>query len=167
MVAAFARPYLSTRNARKAAVFTPSTGKTMTSKFGATAKWQSWTPYLLSALRIITAFCFMQHGMMKLFAFPKGMGPENSTAVMWTQIWFAGVFEAFGDGLMLLGLFTRPVAFLLSGEMAVTYFQFHASRGFWPAMNGGEVAVLFCFIWLFISAAGGGPLSVDAMLKKK
>lgn len=134
---------------------------------GMVTKWQSWSPYLLSALRIVTAFCFMQHGMMKLFAFPKGMGPDNSTATMWTQVWFAGVFEAFGGGLMLLGLCTRPVAFLLSGEMAVAYFQFHAPRGFWPTMNGGEVVVLFCFAWLYMSAAGGGPWSVDAMLKRK
>ena len=134
---------------------------------GMATKWQSWSPYLLSALRIVTAFCFMQHGMMKLFAFPKGMGPDNATATMWTQVWVAGVLEAFGGGLLLLGVFTRPIAFLLSGEMAVTYFQFHAPRGFWPTMNGGEVAVLFCFTWLYISAAGGGPLSVDALLKRK
>ena len=139
----------------------------MPDKSGMATKWQTWSPYLLSALRIVTAFCFMQHGMMKLFAFPKGMGPDNATATMWTQVWFAGVLEAFGGGLILLGVFTRPIAFLLSGEMAVTYFQFHAPRGFWPAMNGGEVVVLFCFTWLYISAAGGGPWSVDSLMKRK
>ena len=139
----------------------------MPDKSGMATKWQTWSPYLLSALRIVTAFCFMQHGMMKLFAFPKGMGPDNNTVTMWTQAWIAGVLEAFGGGLMLLGVFTRPIAFLLSGEMAVTYFQFHAPRGFWPTMNGGEVVVLFCFTWLYISAAGGGPLSVDALMKRK
>ena len=139
----------------------------MSNNSGLATKWQSWSPYFLSALRIFAAFCFMQHGMMKLFAFPKGMGPDNATATMWTQVWVAGVLEAFGGGLLLLGVFTRPVAFLLSGEMAVTYFQFHMQRGFWPTMNGGEVAVLFCFTWLYISAAGGGPVSVDALMKRK
>jgi putative oxidoreductase len=108
----------------------------------------------------------MQYGMMKLFAFPAGMGANSSTAVAWTQVWFAGVLEVFGGGLLLLGVFTRPLAFLLSGEMAVAYFQFHLPRGFWPTMNGGVSVILFCFIWLYLSAAGGGPLSVDAVIKK-
>ena len=133
----------------------------------AATRWASWAPYLLSALRIVAAFGFMQHGITKLFAFPNGMGPGNATATLWTQIWVAGVLEAFGGALLLLGLFTRPVAFLVSGEMAVTYFQAHAPRGFWFSMNGGETAVLFCFIWLYFSSVGAGPWSVDAMMKKK
>jgi putative oxidoreductase len=131
------------------------------------ARWQAWSPHFRSLLRIIAAFCFMQHGMMKLFAYPQGMGPGGATASPFTQVWVAGILETFGGGLLLLGLFTRPVAFLLSGEMAVAYFQFHAPRGFWPIMNGGEVVVLFCFAWLYFSAAGAGPLSLDAALRKK
>ena len=78
------------------------------------------------------------------------------------QPWFGGVLETFGGGLLLLGLFTRPVAFILSGEMAVAYFQFHFPKGFWPTMNGGMPAVLYCFLWFYFSAAGAGPWSLDA-----
>jgi putative oxidoreductase len=118
-----------------------------------------------SVLRIVAAFLFMLHGTTKLFAFPQGMGPDQTgTATLWTQPWFAGVLEVFGGALLLLGLFTRPVAFLLAGEMAVAYFQVHAPRAFWPTLNGGEAAALYCFVWLFYFAAGAGPWSVDAML---
>lgn len=94
---------------------------------------------------------------MKLFAFPAGM-PNGGTASLLSQIWIGGVLEAFGGALLLVGLFTRPVAFLLSGMMAVAYFQFHAPRGFWPWMNGGVPAALYCFVWLYFSAAGAGPV---------
>lgn len=137
----------------------------MENNSGIVAKWQSWSPYFLSALRIVAAFGFMQHGLTKLFAFPKGMGPDNATVQLMSQAGLAGILEAVGGGMLLLGVFTRPVAFLVSGEMAVTYFQMHAPRGFWFSMNGGETAVLFCFVWLFISAAGPGPISIDAKLK--
>jgi putative oxidoreductase len=83
-----------------------------------------------------------------------------------SQIWFAGVLETFGGLCMLLGLCTRPVAFILSGMMAVAYFQVHFPQSFWPSINNGTPAVLFCFLWLYISAAGPGPLSLDAMLGK-
>jgi putative oxidoreductase len=81
---------------------------------------------------------------------------------MWSQAWFAGFLETFGGLLLLVGLFTRPVAFLLSGEMAFAYFIGHAPQGFWPVLNQGHPAVLFCFLFLYLSAAGGGPWSLDA-----
>ncbi|HXI55304.1 MAG TPA: DoxX family protein [Polyangia bacterium] len=125
-------------------------------------KWASYEPYLRSLLRIAAAFMFMLAGTSKLFAFPVGMPGGGGTAHFPSQIWVGGVLEVFGGGLLLLGLFTRPVAFLLAGEMAVAYFQFHFPRGFWPTVNGGVSAVLYCFIWLYFSAAGAGPISIDA-----
>jgi len=125
-------------------------------------KWSSFAPYLQSVLRIVAAFMFIQSGTMKLFAFPMGMPPGNSTAQLFSQVGIGGVLEVFGGLLLLLGLFTRPVAFILSGEMAVAYFQFHSPQGFWPVMNGGIAAALYCFVWLYFSAAGSGPWSLDA-----
>lgn len=130
------------------------------------AKWPSLAPQLQSVLRIMAAFMFMLSGTMKLFAFPMGMPPDGSTAKLMSQIGIGGILEVFGGGLLLFGLFTRPVAFILAGEMAVAYFQFHAPQGFWPIMNGGVAAALYCFIWLYFSAAGAGPWSLDAMRKK-
>ncbi len=130
------------------------------------AKWRSFGPYLQSVLRIVAAFIFMQFGGMKLFAFPAGIPPDGGTAELFSQVGLAGVLEVFGGGLLLLGLFTRPVAFLLSGMMAVAYFQAHFPQGFWPALNGGVPAVLYCFVWLYFSAAGAGPWSLDAMRGK-
>jgi putative oxidoreductase len=129
-------------------------------------KWSASGPHLRSVLRIMAAFMFMQAGMMKLFAFPAGMPPDGGTARLMSQIGLGGVLETFGGGLLLLGLFTRPVAFLLAGEMAVAYFQFHFPKGFWPVLNGGMNAALFCFVWLYFSAAGGGPWSLDAIRGK-
>ena len=128
---------------------------------GGGAGWTAWAPRFHSLLRIVAAFLFIAPGTTILFAFPTGM-PRGGTAVPFTQVWFGGVLEAFGGALLLVGLFTRPVAFLLAGEMAVAYFQFHAPRGFWPILNDGTPAVLFCFVWLYLSAAGGGPWSLDA-----
>lgn len=124
--------------------------------------WTSRTPQLLSVLRIMAAFMFMQAGTMKLFAFPMGMPPDGSTAQLMTQVGLAGILETFGGALLLLGLFTRPVAFILSGEMAVAYFQFQFPLSFWPVVNGGVSSVLYCFVWLYFSAAGAGPWSLDA-----
>jgi len=126
------------------------------------AKWSSWAPRLLSTLRIITAFIFFQAGTMKLVAFPIGMPPNGATATPLSEFWIAGVLETVGGAFLLLGLFTRPVAFLLSGEMAVAYFQFFAPHGFWPIANNGALPAICCFIWLYISAAGAGPWSLDA-----
>jgi putative oxidoreductase len=125
----------------------------------------SWTPLLQSVLRIAAALSFMTHGTQKLFAWPVTQAREP--VELFTQVGLAGVLEVFGGGLMLLGLFTRPVAFVLSGEMAFAYFLAHAPRSFWPVLNGGEPAVLFCFIWLFFAAAGPGPLSADAALWRR
>src|SRR5574341_2182126 len=99
---------------------------------------------------------------MKLFAFPMGMPPDGSTAQLISQVGLGGILETFGGAPLLLGLFTRPVAFLLSGEMAVAYFQFHFPQSFWPIMNNSVSAALYCFVWLYFSAAGGGPWSLDA-----
>lgn len=126
------------------------------------AKWLTWAPRLQSVLRIVAAFLFLQAGTMKLFAFPAGVPPDGSTVPLLSQMGLGGILEAFGGALLLLGLFTRPVAFLLSGEMAVAYFQFHFPKSFWPVMNGGDSAALYCFVWLYFSAAGAGPWSLGA-----
>jgi len=131
-----------------------------------TGKWAAWAPRLLSVLRIVAAFMFMQAGAMKLFAIPTGMPPDGSTAVMWTQVWLGGILEFYGGALILIGVFTRPIAFILSGMMAVAYWQFHAPQGFWVTVNGGTPAALYCFVWLYISAAGAGPWSVDAFIQR-
>jgi putative oxidoreductase len=123
------------------------------------------TSYLQSALRIVAAFVFFLHGTQKLFGFP-GATPLPPSRLM-TLFGIAGILETGGGLLMMLGVFTRSVAFVLSGEMAVAYFKQHAPRGFWPILNGGELAILFCFLWLFFSVAGPGRISVDAMLRRK
>jgi putative oxidoreductase len=123
--------------------------------------WSSWQGEILSLLRIVAAAMFMLAGSSKLFAFPIGMPPNGQTAAFGTQIWIGGALEVFGGLLMLLGLFSRPVAFILSGEMAVAYFQFHQPQAFWPTVNGGVGAALYCFLWLYFSAAGPGPWSLD------
>jgi len=115
-------------------------------------------------LRIITGFLFMTHGSQKLLGFPSEM--EGGRPELFTQIGLAGVLELFGGFLILIGLATRPVAFLLSGMMAVAYFTVHAQGGFWPLENGGELAVLYCFVFFFFMCAGAGGLSVDSQLGK-
>ena len=127
------------------------------------SKWQSWSPQLLSILRIVAAFLFLQFGTTKLFGFPAPVMPGGGTAPIGSLPGIAGALEAFGGPLMLVGLFTRPVAFLLSGEMAVAYFMGHAPQGFWTVLNQGTPAVLYCFLWLYFSSAGAGPWSLDAM----
>ena len=130
-------------------------------------KWTAFAPHLQSVLRIVAAFIFILAGTLKLFAFPIGMPPDGSTAHFMTEVWIGGVLEVFGGALLLLGLFTRPVAFILSGEMAVAYFQFHAPFNVWPVVNNGVSALLFCFLWLYFSAAGGGSWSLDALRAQK
>lgn len=125
-------------------------------------RWSAWAPRLQSLLRIAAAFMFLEAGTMKLFAFPAGVPPHGGTVPLFSQLGLAGVLEAFGGALLLVGLYTRPVAFLLAGEMAVAYFQVHFPRSFWPVLSGGQPAALYCFIWLYLSAAGGGPWSLDA-----
>jgi len=130
------------------------------------SKWTAKSPQFLSLLRIVAALLFMQYGGMKLFAFPAGMPPDGGTVKLMSEMGIAGALEFFGGALLLLGLFTRPVAFLLSGEMAVAYFQGHYPQGFWPILNGGGPAIMYCFLWLYYSAAGAGPWSIDAMRRK-
>ena len=125
--------------------------------------WSKQSPVLLSILRIVVAFLFMEHGAQKLFGVP---GAGDHTVELMSLMGFAGVLELFGGGLVLLGLFTRPVAFILSGEMAFAYFMAHLPAGFWPLLNHGESAVLYCFTFLYLSAVGGGPLSLDRVLRK-
>ncbi len=124
----------------------------------------SWSPFLRSALRIIAALSFMTHGTQKLFVIPSNQ--PGSPVELFSQFGLAGVLESFGGLLMLVGLFSRPVAFVLAGEMAWAYFQAHLPASFWPILNGGEPAVLYCFIWLYLAAAGPGPLSLDAMFSR-
>jgi putative oxidoreductase len=132
-----------------------------------TARWRSWAPYLLSILRIVTAFLFIQYGSTKLLGLPAPVMPGGGTAPLTSLAGIAGALELVGGALLLVGLFTRPAAFLLAGEMAVAYFKGHAHQGFWPVLNDGAPAVFFCFLWLYISAAGPGPWSIDALLRRK
>jgi putative oxidoreductase len=122
-----------------------------------------FSPALLSVLRIVAALLFMEHGTAKLLGFPPtemfAQPPE-----MFTLIWFAGVLELVGGALLVLGLFSRPVAFILSGEMATAYWMGHASQSFYPAQNQGDAAILFCFVFLYFAAAGGGPWSLDNLI---
>jgi putative oxidoreductase len=120
-------------------------------------------PILLSVLRVVSAFLFMAHGTQKLLAWPVNQ-PRNTVELM-SLSGAAGILEVFGGAMLLFGLFTRPVAFILSGEMAVAYFLRHAPRDFWPILNGGEVAALFCFLFLYFAAAGGGAWSLDALMR--
>lgn len=131
--------------------------------FGLVSRWRSRAPYLLSVLRIVAAFLFMQVGTAILFAFPAAVMPNGGTAAIGSLVGIAGILETFGGVLLLVGWFTRPVAFLLSGEMAVAYFYAHAPQGFWPVLNQGAPAVCYSFLFLYLSAAGPGPWSIDAI----
>jgi putative oxidoreductase len=129
-------------------------------------KWKSWAPYILSLIRIVAAAIFITSGTTKMFGWPGSM-PGGMQFQLMSQMGLGAVLEAGGGALLLLGLGARPVAFILSGMMAVAYFQFHAPRSFWPTINEGTAAILFCFLWLYISAAGPGPLSLDALFRKE
>jgi putative oxidoreductase len=126
-------------------------------------------PHLQSLLRIAAALSFMTHGTQKLFGWPgnaMGGGVMGGGVQLFSQFGAAGVLETVGGLLLLIGLFSRPVAFVLAGEMAWAFFQAHFPRAFWPVVNGGEPAMLYSFIWLFFAAAGPGPLSLDARGKR-
>ena len=127
------------------------------------AFFEKWRPRLRSVLRIVAALLFLLHGSQKLFGFPPSPQPSGPLPPL---LLAAGVLEFLGGALLLLGLFTRPVAFLLSGEMAVAYFTAHAPRGLWPILNGGELAAFYCFLFLYLSVAGGGEWSLDALRRK-
>lgn len=125
-----------------------------------------WTPRLLSILRVVTGFLFMAHGTQKLFHFPPVPMSTQMPGHLPPLLMVAAILETFGGLLILVGLLTRPVAFILAGEMAVAYFMVHGRQGFWPVVNRGETAVLFCFIFLYLTAAGGGIWSVDRLWGK-
>lgn len=122
---------------------------------------ENFAPYMLSVLRIVAALLFLEHGLEKLIGFPVP-GPA-----MTPLVWVQGGIETIGGLLLLFGAFTRPVAFILSGNMAVAYFMAHFPKSFFPAVNGGDAAVLYCFAFLFIFFAGGGPWSLDEFLFKR
>ncbi len=126
-------------------------------------RWKSRAPYFLGVLRIIAGAFFVLYGTTKLFAWPAAVMPGGGTAALASLAGVAGAIELVGGTFMLLGLFSRPVAFILSGEMAVAYFFGHFPQGFWPVLNGGVDAVLYCFLWLYLSAAGPGAWSLDAL----
>jgi putative oxidoreductase len=124
-----------------------------------------WPPRVLGVLRIVTALLFIPHGSQKLFGFP---GSQQAVSSLASMMGVAGMLECFGGLLLLLGLFTRPVAFVLSGEMAFAYFMAHAPQGFWPILNRGELAALYCFVFLYLAVAGGGQWSLeDSMVGRK
>lgn len=128
----------------------------------------AWLPGATHALlRVVTGLLFMQHGVQKLFGLLIDPSrPWSGAPPIFSQFWIAGVLETFGGALIVVGLLTRPVAFLLAGEMAVVYFQFHFPQSFWPILNGGEAVVLFCFIYLHLFAVGAGPFSIDALRRR-
>jgi len=121
------------------------------------------SPFMLSIMRIVTALLFMQHGGQKLLGIP----PAQQSPPLMSLMGLAGVLELFGGLLILLGLFTRPVAFILSGQMAVAYFMAHAPEGFWPLLNRGELAALYCFVFLYLAVAGGGSISLDHLWRRR
>jgi putative oxidoreductase len=118
----------------------------------------SWSPRMLSVLRIMTGLLFLEHGTQKLFAFPP---PPNPGPALFSLLGVQGIIELVGGTLLALGFLTRPVAFILAGDMAVAYFMRHAPRDFFPALNGGKLAILYCFVFLYLFVAGGGVWSVD------
>ena len=121
-----------------------------------------WAPRMLSVLRIVAALLFMEHGTQKLLGFPPSSNPGPA---LLSLSGIAGVLELFGGALLAAGLFTRPVAFILSGEMAFAYWIAHAPRSFFPILNGGDATILYCFVFLYLAFAGGGPWSMDATRK--
>jgi putative oxidoreductase len=122
-----------------------------------------WAPRVLSILRIVAALIFLLHGTQKLLGFPPHPNPASITTMSWIAAWL----ELVGGPLLLLGLFTRPVAFLLAGEMAVGYWTVHAPRNLFPVLNGGDAAILYCFVFLYFVFAGPGPWSLDALMGRE
>ena len=122
---------------------------------------------MLSLLRVVAALMLLQHGLQKVFGFPVVAGMPQTPYVLGSLNGVAGILELGGGTALALGLFTRPIAFLLSGEMAVAYFLRHAPRDFWPIVNRGELAALLCFVFLYLVFAGGGQWSLDAALRRR
>ena len=119
-----------------------------------------YAPYVLSIVRIMAALLFFEHGTSRLFGWPSPIVPPE----LFSLRWFAGAIELAGGGLLALGLLSRPAALIMSGEMAFAYFLSHASKGFFPILNRGDSAILYCFIFFYIAFAGAGPWSLDAVL---
>ena len=126
-----------------------------------TETFERYTPHALAVLRIVTALIFLEHGSQKLFGFPAA--PPGGLPPALSLFWFGGVLEFFGGLLLLVGLFTRCAAFVLAGEMAVAYWMVHAPKSFFPVLNGGDAAILYCFVFLYLVIAGPGLWSIDRM----
>ncbi len=141
------------------ATFAPADAPIAT--FGPGTAFERYRPYVLSILRIVVGLLFLEHGLSKVVGFP----PHGHMPQYPGIEWFAGRIELIGGGLVALGLFTRLAAFVVSGEMAFAYFISHAPRSFFPLINGGEAAIMFCFVFLYLVFAGGGPLSLDVLLR--
>lgn len=124
---------------------------------------EAWAPRVLSILRIVAALLFFEHGTTKLLGFP----PSDHSPEVLSLSWIAGALELVGGALLIVGLFTRPVAFILSGEMAFAYWMAHAPRSAFPLVNDGDSAVLYCFVFLYLAFAGGGPWSLDALRRRE
>ena len=124
----------------------------------------AWTPRALSVLRIIAGLMIIQHGLAKLIGFPAVPAFANLQPL--SLLGAAGFIELIGGALLVLGLFTQPAAFILSGEMAVAYFMSHAPKDFFPLVNGGTLAIMYCFAFLYLATVGAGPWSVDAAMKR-
>ena len=129
-----------------------------------TTLFDTWAPRALAVLRIVAGLLFIEHGLQKLFAFPAA--PPFPLPAAFSLLWIGAILEVVGGLLVALGLFARPAAFIISGEMAVAYFMAHAPRGFFPIVNGGEGAILYCFIFLYIAAAGPGAWSLDRAIRR-
>ncbi len=127
---------------------------------------QRLEPYARFLLRFVTGLLFTCHGLQKLIGAFGGIDGKGGDVPFGTMAWYGGLLETIGGPLILLGLFTAPVAFVLCGEMAVAYFRVHAPRALAPVKNGGELAVLYCFIFLYLFVAGAGPISLDRLLRK-
>jgi len=124
----------------------------------------SWQPFALSLLRFVAGLCFLEHGLSKLVGFPAVASlPAHLPPV---EV-IAGFIETIGGALVVIGLLTRPAALIMSGEMAIGYFMFHNPKSFFPLLNGGEAAILFCFIFLYLATAGGGPISLDRLIASR
>ena len=122
-----------------------------------------YEPYILSIVRVVVALLFFEHGLSRLFGFPSPL----PTPALFSMYWFAGAIELVGGALVALGLFTRAAALIMSGEMAFAYFMSHAPHGFFPILNRGDGAILYCFIFLYLAFAGAGPWSLDSLLSRK
>jgi putative oxidoreductase len=123
-----------------------------------------WAPKALSVLRIVTGLLFLEHGTQKLLSFPPS---EHAFPPLFSLMGIQGALELVGGFLIVIGLLTRPVAFILAGDMAVAYFMAHAPKGFFPTQNGGQLAILFCFVFLYLVFAGGGEWNVDARIARR